>query len=65
MRKLLHFSALLSLFLLVPASIIWAQKISSEKGLTTATFNTPNGVIKVYLPDDIRQGDIISGTVVS
>lgn len=65
MRKLLHFSALLSLFLLVPASIIWAQKISSEKGLTTATFNTPIGVVKVYLPDDIRQGDIISGTVVS
>lgn len=55
--------SVLSLFLLVPASITWAQTISSQKGLTTAEFNTSAGNIKVYVPDDIRPGDIISGTI--
>lgn len=63
MRKLILFSAVLSLFLPVPASITWAQTISSQKGLTTIVFNVTQGVVKVYLPDDIRPGDIISGTV--
>jgi hypothetical protein len=57
--------SVLSLFLLVPASITRAQTISSQKGLTTAVFSLKNGDIKVYLPDDIRPGDIISGTVVA
>lgn len=65
MRKLVHFSALLSLFLLVPASITCAQTISSQKGLTTAVFNLQQGIIKVYLPGDIRPGDIISGRIVA
>lgn len=65
MRKLPLFSAVLSLFLLVPASIIWAQTISSQKGLTTAVFPTQYGNVKVYLPDDIRPGDLISGTVIA
>jgi len=65
MRKLPLFSAVLSLFLLVPASIIWAQTISSQKGLTTAVFPTQYGNVKVYLPDDIRPGDVISGTVIA
>ncbi len=64
MRKSPLFSTVLTLFLLVPASITWAQTISSQKGLTTAIFSTPHGKIKVYLPDDIRPGDVISGTVV-
>lgn len=55
--------AVLTLFLLVPASITWAQTISSQKGLTTAVFNLQPGTITVYLPDDIRPGDHISGTV--
>jgi len=63
MRRIRHFSAVLTLFLLVPASITWAQTISSQKGLTTAVFTTTNGTIKVYLPDDIRPGDQISGSV--
>lgn len=42
-----------------------AQTISSQKGLTTAVFKTSSGNIKVYLPDDIRQGDVISGRVVA
>ena len=65
MRKKNIFSALLSLFLLVPASITWAQTISSQKGLTTAVFTTSSGNIKVYLPDDIRPGDLISGRVIA
>ena len=65
MRKKNIFSALLSLFLLVPASITWAQTISSQKGLTTAVFTTSAGIIKVYLPDDIRPGDLISGRVIA
>lgn len=65
MRKPLLFSSVLSLFLLVPASITWAQTISTQKGLTTAVFNTPYGNLKIYLPDDIRPGDLISGTIVA
>lgn len=41
-----------------------AQTITSQKGLTTILFNTSYGKIKVYLPEDIRQGDILSGSVV-
>ena len=42
-----------------------SQTITTQKGLTTANFNLPQGNIKVYLPDNIRPGDVISGTVVS
>ncbi len=65
MRKLNLFSAVLSLFLLVPASITRAQTISSQKGLTTAVFPTQYGNVKVNLPDDIRAGETISGTVIA
>lgn len=64
MRKLYVLSAVLLLFLLVPASITRAQTISSQKGLTTAVFTTQYGNIKVHLPDDIRPGEMISGTVI-
>ena len=37
--------------------------MTQEKGLTTAIFNVSQGTVKIYLPDDIRQGDMISGTV--
>lgn len=40
-----------------------AQTITQEKGLTTAEFYTPRGNIRIYLPDDIRQGDVISGRI--
>ncbi len=65
MKKNKLLSAVLSLFLLVPASITWAQTVSSQKGLTTAVFKLQQGVIKIYLPDDIRPGDIISGRVIA
>ena len=58
-------AAILALYLIVPKMIVSAQTISSQKGLTTAVFNTSGGNIKVYLPDDIRQGDVISGRVVA
>ena len=61
MRKY-YILSVLSLFLLVPASITWAQTVTSQKGLTTIEFNLPHGTIRVYLPDDIRPGDIISGS---
>jgi len=35
----------------------------SANGLYTATFTTPQGVIRVNLPDDMAAGDTISGTV--
>ncbi|MGH2553542.1 MAG: hypothetical protein ACRDEB_07490, partial [Chitinophagaceae bacterium] len=60
-----HLFAAPSLFLLLTASIIRAQTISSQKGLTTAVFPTQYGNVKVYLPHDIRPGDMISGTVVA
>ncbi|MBL7703837.1 MAG: hypothetical protein JNM14_16425 [Ferruginibacter sp.] len=63
MKRTSLLSAVLSLFLLVPASITRAQTVSSQKGLTTAVFNVQQGIIKVYLPDDIRPGDIISGSI--
>jgi CHAT domain-containing protein len=36
---------------------------SSANGLNITTFTTPQGVIKVNLPDDMAAGDTISGTV--
>jgi len=65
MKKNPLFSAVLSLFLLVPASITWAQTVTSQKGLTTAVFNLQQGKIMVYLPDDIRPGDRITGRVMA
>ena len=40
-----------------------AQTLTVQKGLSTVEFNHPSGKVKVYLPDDIRVGDIISGTI--
>ena len=34
-------------------------------GLRTMTFDTPEGKIKIYLPDDMAAGDTISGTVIA
>lgn len=63
MRKPAFFLIVLSLFLLVPASITWAQTITQQKGITTAVFNTGSGQVRIILPDDLRPGDIITGTV--
>ncbi|HXD29519.1 MAG TPA: CHAT domain-containing tetratricopeptide repeat protein [Pyrinomonadaceae bacterium] len=38
-------------------------EFKSANGLYTASFTTPQGVIRVNLPDDMAAGDTISGTV--
>lgn len=55
---------IITCLLLISQLAAKAQIISSEKGLTTAEFILSEGKIKIYLPEDIRQGDHISGTVV-
>lgn len=40
-------------------------RISEQSGFQTVTFETPHGKVRVYLPDDMRPGDTISGSVVS
>jgi cell division septation protein DedD len=39
-------------------------KTETLPGLNVAAFNIPQGTIRVYLPDDMDTGDVISGTVV-
>jgi hypothetical protein len=68
MRKSILFSAVLSLFLHVPASITWAQTatltgVVYENNITKIPFNLPQGKITFYLPADMAAGDPISGTV--
>ncbi len=41
----------------------YTQTVSTQKGLTTAVFNLPEGIIRVWLPNDIRPGETISGTI--
>jgi hypothetical protein len=69
MRKFHFFSAVLSLFLLVPASIIWAQvtktingTVSYQSGMSETKFSTPNGEVTLHLPQSMT-GSVISGTV--
>jgi hypothetical protein len=64
MRNSVILFVVLTLFLLQPASITWAQTISSQKGLTTAIFPTYMGKITIYLPDDIRPGEAVSGSII-
>jgi hypothetical protein len=40
-------------------------QVRRADGLFTATFAVPAGNIRVFLPDDMAAGDVISGTVVS
>jgi hypothetical protein len=54
---------LLIALLIAAQPAAFTQTISTQKGLTTATFNLSEGVITVYLPDDIRPGEQISGMV--
>jgi CHAT domain-containing protein/tetratricopeptide (TPR) repeat protein len=41
----------------------YSVEFKSANGLYTATFKTPQGLIKVNLPDDMAAGDTISGTI--
>ncbi len=40
----------------------FSQTISSQKGLTTIVFDTRDAIFSVILPDDLQNGDNISGT---
>lgn len=40
-------------------------RVETGRGLQTVIFDTPPGLIRVYLPDDMRAGDTISGTVMA
>ena len=71
-RRLLCARLLFAALVLVPAlvfvNLISAQKESSSSsqssgGLRVVTLTTTRGDIKISLPDDIRAGDTISGTV--
>jgi len=42
-----------------------AGKVTTADGLTTITFEPKAGTVRVILPDDMRAGDTISGTVVN
>jgi hypothetical protein len=42
-----------------------AVDTKQKNGLTTVTFNTPNGKVTVTLPEKVHAGDIISGTVIA
>ncbi|HWR33463.1 MAG TPA: hypothetical protein VN451_08060 [Chitinophagaceae bacterium] len=71
MRKSIIFSAGLTLFLLVPASIIWAQitktlkgTVRYESGMSKTTFETPNGAVVINLPQSMS-GATITGTVIA
>lgn len=54
---------LLIVWFIAAMPVAFAQTISTQKGLTTAVFNLPEGIVRVYLPADIRPGDPVSGTV--
>ena len=41
------------------------SNVTTNGGLTVVTFQTDPGNIRVYLPDDMRAGDTISGTLVA
>ncbi len=47
------------------ASQTESVKVQSAGGLRTATFQTPQGSIRVNLPDDLSAGDTISGVVLA
>ncbi len=62
MRKKLYLS-IWAIFFLILHFTSQAQTTTRQKGLITVEFNYPQGNIKLYLPNDINQGDIISGLI--
>ena len=68
MRKK-NFSAVFTLFLLLPTSITWAQvtktlngTVRYESGMSETKFSTPNGNVVMKLPQSMS-GAVITGTV--
>ncbi|MCZ2459278.1 MAG: hypothetical protein LC128_06595 [Chitinophagales bacterium] len=56
-------TAVLSSLLLMTAYVAVTQTVTLQKGLATIELSTSSGTIKVYLPDDIRPGDVITGKI--
>lgn len=46
------------------AALAWQSSVTTEGGLARVEFTSSAGRITVFLPDDLRAGDAISGTVV-
>jgi len=46
-----------------PAPVMDSASLRTDGGMTTVTFSVAAGRLKVFLPDDVRSGDTISGTV--
>jgi uncharacterized RDD family membrane protein YckC len=46
------------------AAMAWQANVTAEGGLTRVEFTSSAGRITVFLPDDLRAGDVISGTVI-
>jgi hypothetical protein len=53
------------LILAATSSGIIAQDVTTENGLSTATYETPKGNIKVHYPQRLLAGDSFTGTVVA
>jgi hypothetical protein len=47
------------------APVMDSASLQTDRGMTTVTFNVAAGRLKVFLPDEIRSGDTISGMVVA
>ena len=54
----------MSLSLCAMAAMAWQANVTAEGGLTRVEFTSSAGRITVFLPDDLRAGDVISGTVI-
>lgn len=46
------------------AALAWQSNVTNDGGLARVEFTSSAGRITVFLPDDLRAGDTISGTVV-
>ena len=68
--KIRLLSVFLLLFLFSNPVILFAQgnvivETSQKSGLLNTIFKTKKGTVEVYVPEDIRNGDIISGSVIA
>lgn len=52
-------------FLAAFSGAAWAQEVSTENGLSTVTYETPEGQIKVNYPHTLVAGDRFTGTVIA
>src|SRR3954468_10377469 len=63
MRNLKTIPGLLLVIVLLLCNTVFGQIARSVSGMVVSEFKTSSGDITVILPDDIRAGDVITGTV--